>query len=121
MRRIAVGLDVLAVLVFVTVGRASHLHGETVPGIASTAWPFLLGAAAGWALTRRTEPLAPRTGVVQAVTTVAAGMVLRVVAGQGTAAAFVAVSLGFLGLWMVGGRWLARAVAHRVRPSGERR
>ena len=121
MRRIAAGLDVLAVLVFVTVGRASHLHGETVPGIASTAWPFLLGAAAGWALTRRTEPLAPRTGVVQAVTTVAAGMVLRVVAGQGTAASFVAVSLGFLGLCMVGGRWLVRTGARRLEPSKDRR
>lgn len=120
MRRIAVGLDLLAVVVFVTVGRASHHHGETVPGVASTAWPFLVGAAAGWALTRRADPLALRTGVVQAVTTVAVGMVLRVVAGQGTAASFVGVSLGFLGLCMVGGRWLVRAATRRARPSDDR-
>ena len=121
MRRIAVGLDVLAVLVFVTVGRASHHYGETVPGVASATWPFLLAAAAGWALTRRADPLAPRTGIVQAVTTVTAGMALRVAAGQGTAPSFVAVSLGFLGLCMVGGRWLARAGIRRIRPSAGRR
>jgi hypothetical protein len=39
---------------------------------------------------------------------VAGGQVLRVVAGQGTAAAFVIVSLLFLGLFLLGWRLLAR-------------
>ncbi len=36
-------------------------------------------------------------------------MVLRVVAGQGTAVAFIAVALAFLGLFLLGWRLLAAA------------
>jgi hypothetical protein len=42
MRRVAV-IDCLCVLVFVVIGRASRTKGETIGGIASTAWPFLAG------------------------------------------------------------------------------
>jgi hypothetical protein len=35
-------------------------------------------------------------------------MILRVVAGQGTAAAFIVVALAFLGLFLLGWRVLAR-------------
>ena len=108
----------VAVLVFVAIGRASHHHGETVAGTASTAWPFLAGLAAGWIVTRawdRPLPLAP-TGLIVWISCVAMGMVLRVVAGQGTAAAFIAVALGFLGLELLGWRLLART-ARRARPA----
>jgi hypothetical protein len=54
-------------------------------------------------------------------------MVLRVVAGQGTAVAFIIVALCFLGATMLGGRMLAGALARRgrlraagPRPSPER-
>ena len=103
-------LDVVAVLVFVAIGRSSHHHGETVAGTASTAWPFLAGLAAGWIVTRawdRPLPLAP-TGLIVWISCVAMGMVLRVVAGQGTAVAFVAVALAFLGMELLGWRALAR-------------
>ena len=36
------------------------------------------------------------------------GMLLRVVSGQGTAAAFIGVALAFLGLFLLGWRLLAR-------------
>ena len=53
------------------------------------------------------------TGVVVWLSTVAIGMTLRVIAGQGTAVAFIAVALGFLGLFLLG--WRAAAlVAARV-------
>ena len=100
----------VAVLVFVAIGRASHHHGETVAGTASTAWPFLAGLAAGWIVTRawdRPLPLAP-TGLIVWISCVAMGMVLRVAAGQGTAVAFVAVALAFLGMELLGWRALAR-------------
>ena len=42
------GLDLLAVLVFVLIGRSVHSHGLSLGGIASTAWPFLCGLAVGW-------------------------------------------------------------------------
>jgi Protein of unknown function (DUF3054) len=39
--------------------------------------------------------------------------VLRVVAGQGTAAAFMLVALAFLGLFLLGWRVAARVVSRR--------
>jgi hypothetical protein len=45
--------------------------------------------------------------------TVALGMALRVVSGQGTAVSFVIVALIFLGLFLLGWRLLARLAARR--------
>ena len=100
-------------LVFVTIGRSNHHHGVTWPGMASTSWPFLVGAAVGWVGSRawrRPMDLAP-TGVAVWLSCVVVGMVLRVVSGQGTAAAFVAVALAFLGLELLGWRALVRVTA----------
>jgi cell division protein FtsX len=47
--------------------------------------------------------------------TVAVGMVLRVAAGQGTAAAFVAVALAFVGLFLLGWRLVARMAGEVLR------
>ncbi len=111
--RVAVLLDVCCVLVFVIIGRASHTKGETLGGIASTAWPFLAGLALGWILSRAwRRPLTLRpAGVVVWLVTVALGMVLRVVSGQGTAVAFIIVALAFLGLFLLGWRLLAKLVS----------
>jgi FtsH-binding integral membrane protein len=106
-------LDVCCVIVFVAIGRASHDEGDALAGFARTAWPFLSGLAAGWLVTRawrRPAALVP-TGAGIWLVTVAAGMLLRVVAGQGIAVSFVIVALVFLGAVMFG--W--RAVARRVR------
>ena len=104
--------DVCCVLVFVVIGRANHHAGETVAGVASTAWPFLAGLAVGevairgW---RRPLALIP-TGAGVWLATVAIGQVLRVLAGQGTALAFIIVSLLFLGLFLLGWRLAARRI-----------
>ena len=106
----AVVIDCLCVLVFVVIGRASHTTGDTLGGIASTAWPFLCGLLCGWVTARawrRPLALAP-AGVGAWLGTVVIGMLLRLVAGQGTAIAFVIVALAFLGLFLLG--W--RAVVH---------
>jgi hypothetical protein len=103
-------LDVAWVLVFVVIGRASHNHGESVPGVASTAWPFLAGLGVGWLVARawrRPMALVP-SGLAAWLAAVAVGMVLRVVAGQGTAVSFIIVALCFLGLFLLGWRLLAR-------------
>jgi hypothetical protein len=113
--RLAVAIDVCCVLVFVIIGRASHTKGESLAGIASTAWPFLAGLAGGWLVTaglagrawRQPSRLWP-AGVGAWLGTVVLGMVFRVVSGQGTALAFVGVALAFLGLFMLGWRLLAR-------------
>ncbi len=111
--RVALVLDVACVLVFVIIGRDSHAKGESIGGIASTAWPFLCGLGAGWLASRAwRRPLALRpAGIAAWLGTVALGMVLRVVSGQGTAVAFIVVALVFLGLFLLGWRGLARLVS----------
>jgi peptidoglycan/LPS O-acetylase OafA/YrhL len=107
----AVVLDLCCVMAFVLIGRAGHSEGETIGGIATTAWPFLSGLLIGWVATRgwRRPAALVGTGVGVWLVTVAVGMVLRVVSGQGIAVTFILVALAFLGLVMLG--W--RAVAHR--------
>ena len=114
--RVAAVLDVCLVVIFVVIGRASHVKGESFAGIASTSWPFLCGLAVGWAASRAwRRPLAPYpAGVAAWLGTVALGMILRVVSGQGTAVAFIIVALVFLGLFLVGWRVLGRLVSART-------
>ena len=79
--------DACCVLAFVVIGRASHGDGETVAGIASTAWPFLAGLACGEVAARawrRPLALVP-AGVGAWLGAVVVGQGLRVLAGQGTA------------------------------------
>ena len=115
---LGIGLDLALVLAFVIIGRASHHDGGGLTGLASTAWPFLAGLAAGELATRawrQPAALVP-VGVGVWLSTVAVGMLLRVVAGQGTAAAFIAVALAFLGLFLLGWRLLPAAwkcIGHR--------
>ena len=118
--RLAAVLDCCCVLVFVIIGRASHTKGESLAGIASTAWPFLAGLAGGWLAARAwRRPLALwPAGVGAWLGTVTLGMVLRVVSGQGTAVAFIVVALAVLGLFMLGWRLLALVLARRRRPAG---
>ena len=113
--RLAVILDCGCVLVFVIIGRASHTKGESLAGIASTAWPFLAGLAGGWLAARawrRPLGLWP-AGAGAWLGAVALGMVFRVVSGQGTAFAFILVALAFLGLFLLGWRLLVRLGASR--------
>ncbi len=109
----AAGLDALLVLVFAAVGRASHDEGNVVLGVLSTAWPFLVGAAAGWAVVRarsRRWPLSVGRGIPVVVGAVVVGMLLRVVTGAGTAFSFVVVATLVLAALLLG--W--RAVAGRL-------
>lgn len=107
---LAVLADVCCVLIFVVIGRANHHAGDALAGVISTSWPFLAGLAAGELATRvwrQPFALVP-TGVGVWLATVALGQVLRVLAAQGTAPAFVVVSLLFLGLFLLGWRLIAQ-------------
>ncbi len=118
-RLLVLTLDVLSVLVFVAIGRASHAKGVDLAGIASTSWPFLTGMAVGWLADRawlRPAALFP-TGLATWLSCVAVGMLLRVASGQGTALTFILVALGFLGATMLGWRLLALALARRTTSS----
>jgi len=108
------------VLAFVVIGRAGHHAGGGLAGLAGTAWPFLAGTAAGEVLTRgwrRPTALIP-VGIGVWLSTVGIGMALRVVAGQGTAAAFVVVAFAFLGLLLLGWRLLATLLKRAAAPAG---
>ena len=59
-------------------------------------------------------------GVAAWLGAVAVGMVLRVIAGQGTAFAFILVALAFLGLFLLGWRLAARLVTRFRTPSSAR-
>jgi hypothetical protein len=115
MKRIPLFVDFLFVLLFVTIGRTAHHHSFSLAGLASTLWPFAAGLGCGWSLVtlRGHAGLALDDGSLIVVVTVAVGMVLRVVAGQGTAFAFVIVALAFLGLFLVGWRVLFRFARRR--------
>ena len=98
--------DIVGVLLFCTVGRRSHAEGLTVAGVAETAWPFLVGAAVGWLLSRawqRPTAIVP-TGVVVWLCTVVVGMVLRKATSAGIAVSFVIVALAATAVMLLGWR-----------------
>lgn len=107
---LAVAADVVCVLVFCAVGRRSHAEGITVSGLAETAWPFLTGTAVGWLLARgwqRPTALSP-TGLIVWVATVAVGMALRKLSGQGVAVSFIVVASTVTALLLLGWRLVLR-------------
>ena len=109
-------LDICAVLAFVAIGRHTHHDGDGIAGLWHTAWPFLAGLALGLAASRawrRPLTLVP-SGLGAWLGAAGAGMVIRVLAGQGTAAAFIVVALGFLALFLLGWRVVVRIVTTRL-------
>ncbi|HUV57230.1 MAG TPA: DUF3054 domain-containing protein [Acidimicrobiales bacterium] len=114
MRYFRVLADVLVILVFVAIGRNTHDHGVSATGLASTMWPFVAGLIIAWSVMifRHRSGSSLSEGLVIAVMTVAVGMVVRVLAGQGTALAFIVVALLFLSALMGGWR-LAMLKLHR--------
>ncbi|WP_400999770.1 DUF3054 domain-containing protein [Agromyces sp. GXQ0307] len=110
---LAGALDVMLVVLFAGIGRASHGEVVDAGGVWETAWPFLVGLAVGWLLVRGwRRPLAVRpTGVAAWVAAVAVGMLLRLATGGGAALAFVVVATATLGLFLLG--WRAIAVLIR--------
>ena len=75
------------------------------PGPSSPDWP---SGGAGWP--SADPPGQPVQRVTVTASTVVVGMILRVIAGQGTAAAFILVAFGFLGATMIGWRLLSMAI-----------
>lgn len=108
---VAAALDAALVVVFAAIGRASHGE-DVIGGLATTAWPFLAGLAGGWLAARGWRaPDAPvRTGLPVWAVTVAGGMLLRAVSGQGVQTAFVVVAALVLLLFLVGRRALVRLI-----------
>ena len=108
---LAATLDVIAVFLFVAIGRNNHDEsGPVIVGILKVAAPFVIGLALGWLAARAwLAPLSPvPTGVVIWLVTVIGGMLLRrFVFDRGTALPFIIVASLFTLLLLVGWRVLA--------------
>ncbi|WP_312719503.1 DUF3054 domain-containing protein [Mobilicoccus sp.] len=110
-------LDLVLVVVFAALGRAAH--GEAWTGAPQTAWPFLIGCALGWAVwwaARRVAPISLSGGVVVWLVTVAGGMSVRALVGQGTHWSFVIVSLVTTAVLLLGWRAIAARRTRRSAP-----
>jgi hypothetical protein len=108
--------DIVAVIVFVALGRRSHDEGgNAAVETARVAAPFLIALAVGWVAARAwRRPTALTTGAIVWVVTVALGMVVRnVVFDRGTATSFVVVASLVTGVLLLGWRAVALAIAHR--------
>lgn len=105
---VAAGLiDAAFIIVFAAIGRASHSEAQPVLESLSVAWPFLVGAAAGWAIAWYLLGRAP-TSLVAALpiwlAAIVLGMSLRAATGRGIAVSFIIVATLFLGLFLLGWR-----------------
>ena len=111
-------IDPVAIVLFAVVGRASHVETLDVLGVLDTGWPFLAAWLVGAVLTRawRWPTRLWPTGVVIWMVTVAAGMAIRIAAGDTAAPAFVIVATVTLALLLLGWRLVALLV-RRVRGS----
>lgn len=112
--------DVVAVAVFVLIGRRSHDETSALLGFLHTAWPFLAGLGVGWwwlAVWRHPTRVWPEAVGLWLIT-VAVGNLLRVVSGQGTALSFIIVTLVVLAAFLLGWRVVFSAVQRRRPPTG---
>ncbi|MDQ1083678.1 MULTISPECIES: DUF3054 domain-containing protein [Microbacterium] len=113
---LALALDVVLVVVFAAIGRATHdgdVLGPVGLGLATTAWPFVAALLVGWLVARAwRRPIdVLRTGLPVWAVTVVLGMLLRALSGQGVAVAFVIVATVTLALLLLGWRGIARTVS----------
>lgn len=101
-------LDVVLVLAFVLIGRASHSEG--LAGVLTTLWPFLAGLMIGWLVLRawRQPQRLVWTGLGVWLFTVAGGLLIRAAVGQGVQLSFVIVTTVVLAFFLLGWRavWL---------------
>ena len=121
---VAFVLDVLLVLAFAAVGRASHAEASSLTGVLVTAWPFLAGTVVGWLVVRLRRhgwPVDVGPGITVWFSTLVVGMALRWFSGAGTAASFVAVAALVLAVFLLGWRFAAAYRVGRERRVGRTR
>lgn len=116
----AAAADVVLILVFAAIGRDAHHREEPILGVLLTAWPFLAGASAGWAIARvwRSPFDIARAGVPVWLATLVGGMLLRALTGQTVVLPFIIVATLALAVFLVGYRLLLAGVVRFRQRSG---
>lgn len=125
MRRVgAIVLDLVLVLAFAAIGRASHASALDVEGLTRTAFPFLAAALLAWValVLRRSQGTSVRNGVFVWAVTLVAGLVFRLMIGDTAQVAFIVVAALTLAVFLIGWRAIRALIVRRRRPvDGPRR
>jgi hypothetical protein len=106
-------IDVLALLIFVAVGRRNHDEAASISGVLGTAAPFLIALVASWPISRSwVKPFERRSIILTWLLTVIFGLALRrVVFDDGIAKPFIIVATITLGVLIALGRALAKRLS----------
>ncbi len=108
--------DIVAVLVFAVLGRATHGELTDLVGVLVTAGPFLVGVGLGWCAARvRAAPLTLRAGGLVLAATLVVGLIGRAIVTGRLPPTFVLVTALTLTVLMLGWRAVALLVARRSR------
>jgi hypothetical protein len=109
-------VDVVAVVVFVAIGRRNHNEGTALSGIIGVAAPFLIALGISWiGLRTWREPFTRRSWVATWTIAVIVGLLLRrLVFDRGIATAFIIVATITLGLLLGLGRLLSRKLSAKT-------
>jgi hypothetical protein len=103
-----IAIDLVLVVVFAVVGRASHGEALSLDGLLVTGWPFLLGCLIGSVLASVVLRLSwLREGLLVWAITVVLGMLLRGITGGGMAIGFLIVATIVLAVFLIGWRMVA--------------
>ena len=108
-------VDVVAVVVFVAIGRRNHDEGTALSGVLGVAAPFLIALGSSWiGLRTWREPFNRASFIATWVITVFVGLLLRrVVFDRGIATAFIIVATITLGVLLGLGRLLSQRLVRR--------
>ena len=109
-------VDVVAVIVFVAIGRRNHDEGTALSGVLGVAAPFLIALGVSWfALRTWREPFNRASFVATWVITVVAGLFLRkIVFDRGIATSFIIVATITLGVLIGLGRLVTRRLTAKI-------
>ena len=108
-------VDVVAVVVFVAIGRRNHDEGTALSGVLGVAAPFLIALGISWiGLRTWREPFNRASFIATWIITVFVGLLLRrVVFDRGIATAFIIVATITLGVLLGLGRLLSQRLVRR--------
>lgn len=114
-RTVAVVIDLVLVVTFAALGRASHAEALDGAGLTRTTLPFVAGALLAWitVIMRRGDGTTLGAGVFVWALTLIGGMVFRLLIGDTIAVAFVIVAAVTLAVFLIGWRALAWLILRR--------